>query len=121
MPLNTQNIVILAIESSCDETSAAVIYNGKMLSNIVASQIIHEQHGGVVRLPVLGALAAGAARRAGDRTGWAARTRPTQCRRTGRGCVSGPAGPDCHWRAHPVRALAANVSRYLARGRQTYF
>ena len=48
MPLNTQNIVILAIESSCDETSAAVIYNGKMLSNIVASQIIHEQYGGVV-------------------------------------------------------------------------
>ena len=48
MPLNTQNIVIVAIESSCDETSAAVIYNGKMLSNIVASQIIHEQHGGVV-------------------------------------------------------------------------
>lgn len=48
MPLNTQNIVILAIESSCDETSAAVIYNGKMLSNIVASQIIHEKHGGVV-------------------------------------------------------------------------
>ena len=48
MPLNTQNIVILAIESSCDETSAAVIYNGKMLCNIVASQIIHEQHGGVV-------------------------------------------------------------------------
>lgn len=48
MPLNTQNIVILAIESSCDETSAAVIYNGQMLSNIVASQIIHEQHGGVV-------------------------------------------------------------------------
>ncbi|MCP9767269.1 tRNA (adenosine(37)-N6)-threonylcarbamoyltransferase complex transferase subunit TsaD [Lacihabitans sp. LS3-19] len=48
MPLNTENIVILAIESSCDETSAAVIYNGKMLSNIVASQIIHEQHGGVV-------------------------------------------------------------------------
>lgn len=48
MPLNTQNIVILAIESSCDETSAAVIYNGIMLSNIVASQIIHQQHGGVV-------------------------------------------------------------------------
>lgn len=48
MPLNTQNIVILAIESSCDETSAAVIYNGQMLSNIVASQIIHEQYGGVV-------------------------------------------------------------------------
>jgi N6-L-threonylcarbamoyladenine synthase len=48
MPLNTENIVILAIESSCDETSASVIYNGKVLSNIVASQIIHEQHGGVV-------------------------------------------------------------------------
>ncbi|MCP9763279.1 tRNA (adenosine(37)-N6)-threonylcarbamoyltransferase complex transferase subunit TsaD [Lacihabitans soyangensis] len=41
-------MVILAIESSCDETSAAVIYNGQMRSNIVASQIIHEQHGGVV-------------------------------------------------------------------------
>ncbi len=48
MPLKPQNIVILAIESSCDETSAAVINNGQMLSNIVASQIIHEQHGGVV-------------------------------------------------------------------------
>ena len=48
MPLNTENIVILAIESSCDETSAAVIYNGKMLTNIVASQLIHEQYGGVV-------------------------------------------------------------------------
>lgn len=42
------NIKILAIESSCDETSASVIENGKILSNIVASQIIHEQHGGVV-------------------------------------------------------------------------
>jgi N6-L-threonylcarbamoyladenine synthase len=40
--------IILAIESSCDETSAAVIYNGKLLNNIVATQRIHEAYGGVV-------------------------------------------------------------------------
>ena len=39
---------ILAIESSCDETSAAVINNGKIRSNIVATQVIHELYGGVV-------------------------------------------------------------------------
>ncbi len=39
---------ILAIESSCDDTSAAVLYNGKVLSNVVASQKIHEAYGGVV-------------------------------------------------------------------------
>jgi N6-L-threonylcarbamoyladenine synthase len=39
---------ILAIESSCDETSAAVIVNGIILSNIIATQKIHEQYGGVV-------------------------------------------------------------------------
>ncbi len=39
---------ILAIESSCDETSAAVLANGQLLSNIVATQLIHEQYGGVV-------------------------------------------------------------------------
>ena len=39
---------ILAIESSCDETSAAVITNGKILSNVVATQLIHTQYGGVV-------------------------------------------------------------------------
>ena len=39
---------ILAIESSCDETSAAVIDNGKIRSNIVATQVIHELYGGVV-------------------------------------------------------------------------
>jgi N6-L-threonylcarbamoyladenine synthase len=39
---------ILAIESSCDETSAAVISNGKICSNIVAGQLIHERFGGVV-------------------------------------------------------------------------
>lgn len=40
--------IILAIESSCDETSAAVIINGKVQSNIVATQAIHERYGGVV-------------------------------------------------------------------------
>ncbi|NIJ53580.1 tRNA (adenosine(37)-N6)-threonylcarbamoyltransferase complex transferase subunit TsaD [Dyadobacter arcticus] len=39
---------ILAIESSCDETSAAVITNGKIGSNVVATQLIHAQYGGVV-------------------------------------------------------------------------
>lgn len=41
-------IVILAIESSCDETSAAVCVDGKILSNIIAGQKVHEQYGGVV-------------------------------------------------------------------------
>ena len=40
--------VILAIESSCDETSAAVCADGKVLSNFIATQAIHEQYGGVV-------------------------------------------------------------------------
>lgn len=39
---------ILAIESSCDETSAAVLANGQLKSNIIATQLIHEQYGGVV-------------------------------------------------------------------------
>jgi N6-L-threonylcarbamoyladenine synthase len=39
---------ILAIESSCDETSAAVCRNGKILSNVIAGQKVHEQYGGVV-------------------------------------------------------------------------
>jgi N6-L-threonylcarbamoyladenine synthase len=39
---------ILAIESSCDDTGAAVCRNGNMLSNVIASQKIHEQYGGVV-------------------------------------------------------------------------
>lgn len=39
---------ILAIESSCDETSAAVCRDGVILSNIIASQKVHEQYGGVV-------------------------------------------------------------------------
>lgn len=41
-------MIILAIESSCDETSAAVISNGRVLSNVIAAQLIHEQYGGVV-------------------------------------------------------------------------
>lgn len=43
-----QNIYILAIESSCDDTSAAVLHNNKRLSNVVATQKIHEEFGGVV-------------------------------------------------------------------------
>ena len=43
-----QNIYILAIESSCDDTSAAVMHNDKTLSNVVATQKIHEAYGGVV-------------------------------------------------------------------------
>ncbi|HWV32907.1 MAG TPA: tRNA (adenosine(37)-N6)-threonylcarbamoyltransferase complex transferase subunit TsaD [Dyadobacter sp.] len=42
------NMNILAIESSCDETSAAVITNGNIRSNVVATQLIHTQYGGVV-------------------------------------------------------------------------
>lgn len=42
------NPVILAIESSCDDTSAAVLADGKILSNVIATQVIHEQYGGVV-------------------------------------------------------------------------
>ena len=48
MLTTTQNIYILGIESSCDDTSAAVICNGKVLSNIVANQEVHAQYGGVV-------------------------------------------------------------------------
>ncbi|GAA4339286.1 tRNA (adenosine(37)-N6)-threonylcarbamoyltransferase complex transferase subunit TsaD [Mucilaginibacter gynuensis] len=40
--------VILAIESSCDETSAAICADGVMLSNVIANQTIHEAYGGVV-------------------------------------------------------------------------
>ncbi len=46
--MNQTNITILAIESSCDDTSVAVINNGKVLCNLVAGQQIHEQYGGVV-------------------------------------------------------------------------
>lgn len=40
--------VILAIESSCDETSASVVKNGKVLNNVIASQTVHQKYGGVV-------------------------------------------------------------------------
>jgi N6-L-threonylcarbamoyladenine synthase len=40
--------IILAIESSCDETSASVCIDGKIASNIIATQTIHEKYGGVV-------------------------------------------------------------------------
>ena len=43
-----KDIVILGIESSCDDTSAAVIRNGVLLSNVVAGQAVHESYGGVV-------------------------------------------------------------------------
>ncbi|MDF2454181.1 MAG: tsaD [Cytophagaceae bacterium] len=42
------DITLLAIESSCDETSAAVIHNGIILSNIVAGQEVHSKYGGIV-------------------------------------------------------------------------
>ena len=45
---NVQNITLLAIESSCDDTAASVICNSKILSNIIASQDIHQNYGGVI-------------------------------------------------------------------------
>lgn len=42
------NTIILGIESSCDDTSAAVISDGLLLSNVIASQSVHEEYGGVV-------------------------------------------------------------------------
>ena len=41
-------MLVLGIESSCDETAAAVCDNGKILSNVVLSQVVHQQFGGVV-------------------------------------------------------------------------
>ena len=42
------SVIILGIESSCDDTSAAVIRDGLLLSNVIASQSVHEGYGGVV-------------------------------------------------------------------------
>lgn len=42
------SICILAIESSCDETSASICVDGKILSNFIANQTVHEKYGGVV-------------------------------------------------------------------------
>ncbi len=46
--MSRENITILGIESSCDDTSAAIIRDGVILSNVVASQKVHEEYGGVV-------------------------------------------------------------------------
>jgi len=46
--MENEHIYILAIESSCDDTSAAVLCDNKKLSNVVATQKIHEEYGGVV-------------------------------------------------------------------------
>lgn len=46
--MDKQNITILGIESSCDDTSAAIIRDGVILSNVVAGQKVHEEFGGVV-------------------------------------------------------------------------
>jgi N6-L-threonylcarbamoyladenine synthase len=46
--MENSEVFILAIESSCDDTAAAVLHNDKVLSNVVANQEIHTQYGGVV-------------------------------------------------------------------------
>lgn len=46
--MKNENTYILAIESSCDDTGAAVLLNNKVISNVVAKQEIHEQYGGVI-------------------------------------------------------------------------
>ncbi|WP_179338519.1 tRNA (adenosine(37)-N6)-threonylcarbamoyltransferase complex transferase subunit TsaD [Winogradskyella ludwigii] len=46
--MEKENIYILGIESSCDDTSAAILCNDKILSNVVADQKIHAEYGGVV-------------------------------------------------------------------------
>jgi N6-L-threonylcarbamoyladenine synthase len=50
LPAKSQNTnpTILAIESSCDDTSAAIWKNGKILSNEVANQTVHKEYGGVI-------------------------------------------------------------------------
>ena len=46
--MSIKDIYILGIESSCDDTSASVIKNGRVLSNVIANQSIHKKYGGVV-------------------------------------------------------------------------
>ncbi|MBU2061768.1 MAG: tRNA (adenosine(37)-N6)-threonylcarbamoyltransferase complex transferase subunit TsaD [Bacteroidetes bacterium] len=46
--MQNPKVFILAIESSCDDTAAAVLHNDNVLSNVVANQLIHTQYGGVV-------------------------------------------------------------------------
>lgn len=46
--MSQKDIIILGIESSCDDTSAAILKNSTILSNLIARQEIHEQYGGVI-------------------------------------------------------------------------
>lgn len=46
--MSKDSIIILGIESSCDETSASICIDGKVVSNVTATQAIHEQYGGVI-------------------------------------------------------------------------
>lgn len=46
--MKTDKVYILAIESSCDDTSCAVLLNDTLLSNVTANQKVHEQYGGVI-------------------------------------------------------------------------
>ena len=46
--MSDKSVTILGIESSCDDTSAAVLRDGVLLSNVIASQSVHEEYGGVV-------------------------------------------------------------------------
>ena len=46
--MNKDKIYILGIESSCDDTAASILHNGKVLSNVIANQSIHKAYGGVV-------------------------------------------------------------------------
>ena len=46
--MSNSDVYILAIESSCDDTAAAVLKNDKVLSNVVSNQLIHSKYGGVV-------------------------------------------------------------------------
>jgi N6-L-threonylcarbamoyladenine synthase len=46
--MQNSDVFILSIESSCDDTAAAVLKNDKVLSNVIANQLIHNQYGGVV-------------------------------------------------------------------------
>ena len=48
METTNNDVYILGIESSCDDTSAAVLRNGVLLSNVTASQEVHRAYGGVV-------------------------------------------------------------------------
>src|ERR1700761_1238599 len=48
LPTRAEALTILAIESSCDETSCSISRDGFILSNVIAGQAVHEQYGGVV-------------------------------------------------------------------------